>query len=293
MQLALARQAGPVDLLSVGLLHVAALLAVLVVRGEPAPVGATAPITARLIEAPAPAPAPAATPRPRTAAPLAMRTPPRPPKPHAPAPQPPPRPPLAKADKPLLATTAPAAIREAAVTPTTARAQPAPKPVPVRPAVEAPPAPVATRESVEPPSQPSPPVTSTSNANATTTPATSASQATAPTAARRRATGSAGSPSDNRAYFASLLQRLERFKVYPAALRKEKIEGRVVLKFTIDAQGAVVAAAIQDSSGHTALDRAAEEMLARAAPLPAIPASMGKTSLTLSVPVEYSLLTER
>jgi len=284
MQLALPRQAGPIDLLGVVLFHVAALLVVLIVRGEPTPVGATAPIMARLIEAPAVAPAPAATPRPRRAAPLAMRTPPRPPKPRAPAPQPSPRPPLAKADKPLLATTAPAATRAAAVTP---------KPAPVRPAVEALPAPVATRESVEPPSQPSAPPASTSNANATTSPAASASQATAPTESPRRAAGSAGSPSDNRAYFASLLQRLNRFKVYPAALRKEKIEGRVVLKFTIDVRGTIVTAAIQDSSGHTALDRAAEEMLARAAPLPAIPASMGKTSLTLSVPVEYSLLTDR
>jgi len=122
-------------------------------------------------------------------------------------------------------------------------------------------------------------------------PATAAN-ASAPTAASRRAAGSSASASDNRAYFAAILQRLNRFKVYPAVLRKEKVEGLVVMQFTIRADGRIVTARVQRSSGSRALDRAAEDMLERANPLPAIPDSLDKASLTLSVPVEYSLLTD-
>jgi protein TonB len=287
MQLVLARQTGPIDLCGVVLLHAVALAALLIARSTPAPVGATAPIMARLIEAPATVVAPAAPARPKTAEPLAMRTPPRPPKPE-PVKQPPPRPTVVKPAKPVIATTAAAATREVAVAPAPARPKPPRKPEPARPVTEPPPpAALARVEPAAPSSQPPAPASTAAAAPA------AASRATAPTESSRRTAGSTGSPSDNRAYFASLLQRLNRFKVYPTALRKEKVEGRVVLRFTIDARGGVIAASIEDSSGHAALDRAAEEMLARAAPLPAIPASMGKSSLTLSVPVEYSLLTER
>ena len=107
------------------------------------------------------------------------------------------------------------------------------------------------------------------------------------------AVGGADRARNNNAYFAEILERLNRFKRYPAALRKEKIEGRVVMKFTIEADGRVVAASVARSSGHLELDAAASEMLASASPLPAIPGDMHRARLTLSVPVEYSLLTER
>ena len=94
-------------------------------------------------------------------------------------------------------------------------------------------------------------------------------------------------------YLAELFRKLARHKVYPAELKKNRIEGRVVVKFTLAADGRVMNPSIQQSSGHDSLDEAALQMLNRASPLPAIPTWMKRSELTLAVPVEYSLLTDR
>lgn len=94
-------------------------------------------------------------------------------------------------------------------------------------------------------------------------------------------------------YLAELFRKLARYKVYPAELKKNRIEGRVVVKFTLAADGRVMNSSIQQSSGHDSLDEAALQMLNRASPLPAIPAWMNRSEMTLAVPVEYSLLTDR
>lgn len=94
-------------------------------------------------------------------------------------------------------------------------------------------------------------------------------------------------------YLAELFRKLARHKVYPAELKKNRVEGRVVVKFTLAADGRVMNSSIQQSSGHESLDAAALQMLNRASPLPAIPSWMNRSELTLAVPVEYSLLTDR
>ncbi|MGE3774664.1 MAG: TonB family protein [Gammaproteobacteria bacterium] len=282
MELAVPRQLGPLDLGSVVLLHLAVLAALLVVRIEPAPVSATAPIMAQIVQAPMAAPAEPRAQPPKHLPPLAMRTPPR----RQPTKvQETPQPTKAKA-KPLTSST-PRAVREVATAPpkrAVARPQAQPRIAPPPPPAPAP----VEQAAVAVPTPPAP-----SRAVASAPAVASSAAATAPTAAPERTAGSTGSPQDNRAYFTALLQQLNRFKVYPPAMRKAKIEGRVVLKFTIDAQGRVTFSDVQKTSGHVALDDAAERMLARASPLPAIPPSMGKSSLTLSVPIEYSLLTDR
>lgn len=101
------------------------------------------------------------------------------------------------------------------------------------------------------------------------------------------------SQDEMRRYLSSLMRQLNRHKTYPAALKQEKIEGKVILKFTIDASGNLISAKVQESSGHDELDQAALNMLARAAPLPAIPDFMERDQLTLSIPVDYSLITDR
>ncbi|MCC7122869.1 MAG: energy transducer TonB [Gammaproteobacteria bacterium] len=287
MELAVPRQPGPLDLGSVVLLHLVVLAALLIVRVEPAPLSATAPIMAQIVQAPTAAPAEPRAQQPKHLSPLAMRTLPRKqPTPVQEAPQP------TKTKVKPLTSSAPHAVREIASAEPKRAATPPPKPLPKplpRVAPTPPPAPVArAAEAV-----PTPPAPAPAQAAASAPAVAAATAATAPTAAPERTAGSTGSPQDNRAYFTALLQQLNRFKVYPPAMRKAKIEGRVVLKFTIDAQGRVTFADVQRTSGHAALDDAAERMLARASPLPAIPPSMGKSSLTLSVPIEYSLLTDR
>lgn len=277
MQLVAPRQAGPLDLGVVVLLHGAALAAFLVARVEPASVRPSAPIVGQIIQAAPAAATPTFVREPPRLAPLAMRTPPR-------------RPPRAVRKAAPLTSATPQPVRAVAPAPPprVERRQPpspprerTPEPSPTQP----PPTPVTTAPAAPAPtSQPAPASTAASTASTATT---------APTATPTPRSGRPASGDANRAYFAALLQQLNRFKVYPPALRKAKVEGRVVLQFTIDAQGRVTASRVKRSSGHDALDAAASRMLTRASPLPAIPGSMGKSTLTLAVPIEYSLLMDR
>ena len=85
---------------------------------------------------------------------------------------------------------------------------------------------------------------------------------------------------------------LNRYKDYPPEVKKRKQQGTVVLAFSINRAGEVLASRIRTSSGYPLLDRAALDMLARAAPLPPMPDSMPRERLHLAVPIEYSLITE-
>lgn len=115
--------------------------------------------------------------------------------------------------------------------------------------------------------------------------------------AANRATGSAadhqagGRTSTSKDNFSALQSWLQMHKEYPPHLKKAKIQGTVVITFTFDRQGNVLKAAIEKSSGNAELDRAALDMLAKAEPLPPIPDSMGRDTIPISIPVEYSLIT--
>lgn len=103
---------------------------------------------------------------------------------------------------------------------------------------------------------------------------------------------SGGGRSGNaKSYFAELMAWLEQHKDYPAELKKQKQQGVVVLTFSINKNGEVLTAKIKKSSGFPILDQAALDMLAKADPVPAIPDSMNRDRLLLSIPIEYSLNT--
>ena len=92
------------------------------------------------------------------------------------------------------------------------------------------------------------------------------------------------------AYIKALMAALLQQRTYPAAARKAREQGVVHVRFTIDRDGQVLSSNVRRGAG-VLLDAAALEVLQRAAPLPPIPASMGKQSLTITVPIEYSLTT--
>lgn len=104
-------------------------------------------------------------------------------------------------------------------------------------------------------------------------------------------TKAGGKKGNAKNYFSQLMSWMNRYKDYPSELKKKKIQGVVVLKFTIDGDGNVLRSEIKKSSGNSALDAAALDMLEKANPLPAIPKEMNRQKLTLSIPVEYSLIT--
>ena len=79
---------------------------------------------------------------------------------------------------------------------------------------------------------------------------------------------------------------LQAHRTYPDAARQDGVEGRVIVRFTMDRNGTVLEVALVRSSGSTVLDDAAVAML-RGAHLPPPPQASDRISITL--PIRYSL----
>lgn len=92
-------------------------------------------------------------------------------------------------------------------------------------------------------------------------------------------------------YFALVSAHLNRKKRYPAEAKKAMQQGIVTVRFTVARDGTVSATSIKRSSGHELLDAATLDLVRRVSPLPRMPASMNRDSVTLSLPIEYSLKT--
>lgn len=119
-----------------------------------------------------------------------------------------------------------------------------------------------------------------------------------PIAAPKAGTGSAATDGDNPKakqqeadYFALLSAHLNKRKRYPVEAKKARQQGVVTLRFTVHADGSITGGTIRKSSGHDVLDAATLDLLQRVAPLPKFPKSMTKASVTLSLPIDYSLQT--
>lgn len=199
--------------------------------------------------------------------------------------------PVVLVELPPPAAAAPGAASPQAV----ARPQRATPPVPApRPPVEAPPvaAPLPRDPVALPPPAAAPVARSETPAPAT---ATASPLAVAPAATGTGTTTTPGN--DPRArrqeadYFAMVSAHLNRRKVYPAEARRARQQGVVTVRFTVDRQGGVTAVSIKRGSGHEVLDRATLDLVRRVVPLPPMPPSMPRDSLTLSLPIDYSLRT--
>src|SRR5690606_32165215 len=64
---------------------------------------------------------------------------------------------------------------------------------------------------------------------------------------------------------------LERHKEYPMSARRKAEQGMAMVSFTFDRDGNIVHYELLRATGHESLDRAVEEMLEKANPLPKMP----------------------
>ena len=85
----------------------------------------------------------------------------------------------------------------------------------------------------------------------------------------------------------SIAAHLNRFKRYPSDARGQDAKGEVLLQFSTDRAGRVLAASVVRTSGSEVLDTEALAMLRRAAPLPLPSADVAGETFTLTVPVVY------
>lgn len=99
----------------------------------------------------------------------------------------------------------------------------------------------------------------------------------------------AASPHIDPSWQTLLFKQLQRFKNYPSGARARNEQGVVILAFTVNRDGHVLARQIVTGSGYPDLDAEVLTMVERAQPLPAFPASMSQAQQDFSVPIRFSL----
>jgi protein TonB len=87
----------------------------------------------------------------------------------------------------------------------------------------------------------------------------------------------------------ALVSHLNRFKRYPDGARARGSQGAVLVEFTIDRSGNVVASRVLSHSGSTLLDEEAIAVLQRASPLPGPPAEMTGELFPLTLPIQFRI----
>lgn len=98
-----------------------------------------------------------------------------------------------------------------------------------------------------------------------------------------------GAPRIEPSWQTSLVRQIQRTKRYPPEAQARGEQGVVLLSFSLDRNGRVLAHRIAESSGHADLDNEVMAMIERAQPLPAFPPSMTQAKLDLTIPIHFSL----
>ena len=87
----------------------------------------------------------------------------------------------------------------------------------------------------------------------------------------------------------SVTQKIAKKQTYPRAALRKELEGKVQVEINIDRDGNIVAHSVTQSSGHDVLDREVPKLMKRVNPLPAPPADVTDSQLTLVVPLAWAL----
>ncbi len=82
-------------------------------------------------------------------------------------------------------------------------------------------------------------------------------------------------------YTDMIRQKIYSVLTYPPKAREDGIEGRTVIRYSLNKNGELLSAEVVRSSGFAILDDEALRAIHRASPFPKIPASFNKSQLTL------------
>lgn len=121
----------------------------------------------------------------------------------------------------------------------------------------------------------------------TSAPKPAAQQAQQAAAPQQAPTAPPSSSQVNR-WESSVFRHLGQRRKFPPDARARGEKGEVVVQFTIDASGRVLSVSIARSSGFASLDQAARDLVLGASPVPAPPAGIERSRLTVGMPIDYT-----
>ena len=177
---------------------------------------------------------------------------------------------------------------------------PAPLAEPVRPPAPLPAAPpLASQVAAQPASaQPAPAAPAVAHASARGALPAAAAQPHSPQlqapetegrSQKAKASMGGGAPAARLPDFLAVVKSMvENNREYPAMARQLGLQGTVMVRVSIRGDGSIAAAAVEGSSGHKALDKAALSAIRRSAPFRS-PAGFGLGEVTLEIPIVYRL----
>jgi protein TonB len=90
------------------------------------------------------------------------------------------------------------------------------------------------------------------------------------------------------AFETALYDHIEQYETYPAAALAQHLQGVTLVVFAMDRDGLVLGVWIAKTSGAPILDRAAEDSIRRAQPLPPIPHQL-PGRMTIELPIAFSV----
>lgn len=103
------------------------------------------------------------------------------------------------------------------------------------------------------------------------------------------AEGAAKAASARKVWYTEVAAHLARHKHYPMRARRMRHEAVVTLSFLVARNGSVRASEITEPSQYGELNRAVEDMLERAEPLPRFPSDLPGQEVRMTIPVEFKL----
>lgn len=90
-------------------------------------------------------------------------------------------------------------------------------------------------------------------------------------------------------FLVQILRSIERRKVYPQEARRERLEGRVLVRLVLREDGTYEEIQVAESSRFELLDEAALRLIRQIEGQHRIPTSFGKNKWVLRIPVNYSI----